>query len=242
MKILGVRIDNLTKKEILEKIESFLVEDGFHQIATINAEFILEAEKNSEFKDILNNSHLNIADGISLKYAFVRYRKWLKSRWAGADLMHEILYLAYKKNYSVFIANNKFGLSTFAEIAERLDALYPTMEVQGADIDPCYQRNWPKIKDHNILLCNFGAPFQELFINSVKNGNIKLAMGVGGSFDLVCGKVRRAPKWMRFFGLEWLYRLIFQSWRDFEFLIRRWKRVYNAVIVLPIKIIFNKKR
>lgn len=241
MDILGVRIDNLTKKEILAKIEGFLAGDEFHQVATVNAEFVLEAEKNLEFKKILDASSLNIADGVSLKYAFVRYGKWLKCRWAGADLMHEILYLAYKKNYSLFIANNKFGLTTYNEIIEKLEKLYPSMEVYGGNIDPSDPVNWPEIKNYNILFCNFGAPLQEQFINFVKNDTINLAMGIGGGFDFVCGKVRRAPKIMRFFGLEWLYRLIFQSWRDTHFLVKRWKRVFNAVIILPIKIILSKK-
>jgi N-acetylglucosaminyldiphosphoundecaprenol N-acetyl-beta-D-mannosaminyltransferase len=240
MFILGVRIDNLSKKEILEKIESFLSEDKFHEIATINAEFILEAQKNKEFRNILNESSLNVADGISLKYAFVRYGKWLKCRWAGADLLHEILYLAYKHNYPIFLAINKFGLSHYDEVSAEMEKMYPMIEVNGCDIDPLNFQSLPKIAGPCILLCNFGAPLQEQFINYVKNDTIMLAMGVGGSFDFICKRVKRAPKIMRFLGLEWLYRLLFQSWRDMEFLLRRWKRVFNAVIVLPIRIIFKK--
>lgn len=241
MNLLGVRVDNFSKKEILEKIEQFLAKAEFHQIATVNAEFILEAQKNSDFKNILNACDLNVADGVSIKYAFLRWGKWLKCRWAGTDLMDEILYLAYKLNHPVYLAVNKFGLTTFEEIAEKLEKLYPMIEIYGADIDPCRQETWPKVEGSEILLCNFGAPIQEQFIDFAKNDTIRLAVGVGGSFDFVCKKVKRAPKIIRQLGLEWLFRLLFQSWRDKEFLRRRWHRVFNAVVVFPIKIILSKK-
>jgi len=88
--ILGIRIDNLTKIEIQQKVESFLTGDKFHQIATINPEFILAAQENMEFKNILNSCDLNIADGFGIKLAFWRYGKFLKYRMAGIDLMNNI--------------------------------------------------------------------------------------------------------------------------------------------------------
>ena len=97
MNILGVRIDNLSYSEVLGKIELFLGDGKFHQIATINPEFILEAQKNEEFKNILNGCDLNIADGIGIKFAFWRFGKLLKTRIAGADLMDKILEMADEK-------------------------------------------------------------------------------------------------------------------------------------------------
>lgn len=252
MKILDVRIDNLTKKEILEKIEFFLNENSFHQIATVNPEFILRAQQNEIFKNILNGCSLNVADGIGLKYAFVRFGKWLKCRFAGVDLMHEILRVADKKKLSVFLAINKNGLSEFEEINKALKFKYPNIKISGKDYDLSHQssvishQDEPNndcqlpIADDCILFCNFGAPFQEVFINSVKNDSIRLAMGVGGSFDFLTGKVKRAPEMMRMLGLEWLWRLFLQPQTDSKFLMKRWKRIYNAVVVFPIKIISSK--
>jgi N-acetylglucosaminyldiphosphoundecaprenol N-acetyl-beta-D-mannosaminyltransferase len=91
------------------------------------------------------------------------------------------------------------------------------------------------ISQYNIILVNFGAPEQEQFIYSLKgqeNAKIKLAIGVGGSFDFLTGKVKRAPAWMRSIGLEWLFRLIQQP--------NRWKRIWNAVVIFPIKVLFSK--
>lgn len=231
MNILGVRIDNFSKKEILEKIEEFLVDGKFHQIVTVNPEFILEAQKDDQFKNILNNSDLSVADGVGICFAFFRFGKLLKARIAGANLMQNILEMANEKKLSVFLAVNKNGLSLYEEIQAVLSKKYPSIKLNGANIDP---KNCPMshVTCSNILLCNFGAPYQEKFINSLKDAKIGIAMGVGGSFDYVTSKTKRAPKIMRIFGLEWLWRLISQP--------KRIKRIINAVIIFPIKILFSK--
>lgn len=233
MDILGVQIDNLSKKEILEKIESFLDEPKFHQIATINPEFILEAQKNKKFKTILNNCDLNVADGMGIWFAFLRFGKYLKSRITGADLTLEILQQANNRGLNVFLACRKDGLSSFEEIKNAVLKLYPILKIQEAKPLRLPDGNRSGLaSSDSVLFCNFGAPHQELFINSVKNDNLRLAMGIGGSFDYLTGKIKRAPKWMRFLGIEWLWRLIQQP--------KRWKRILNAVIIFPIKVILNK--
>lgn len=237
--ILGVRIDNLSRKEILEKIESFLNDGNFHQIATVNPEFILQAQKDEEFKKILDKSDLNVADGVGIWFAFLRFGKYLRARWAGADLMQEILRLADGKKLSVFLAINKNGLSSYEEIVAVLSKKYPNLEIEGENIDPANGEDYKlTAKSYKLVLCNFGAPNQEKFINSLKlleNVKIRVVMGVGGSFDFLTGKVRRAPKIMRILGLEWFWRLIQKS-PDRS---RRWKRIWNAVVIFPIKVILN---
>jgi len=232
MNILGVRIDNLSRKEILQRVEDFLLEDKFHQITTINPEFVLEAQKNKKFRQILLQSDLNVADGIGIKFAFWRYGKHLKSRVSGVDLMHEILKIANKKRLGVFLAASTNGLSTWQETAAALQKLYPNVEFSGAEIDPSHVTYNLEPATHNLLLCSFGAPHQELFINSVKNDTIRLAMGIGGAFDFVTGKMRRAPKFWRKIGIEWL-------WRFMQEPRYRAKRIFNAVVIFPIKVLFN---
>jgi len=247
MKILGVKVDNLNRSKILEKVENFLSENKFHQIATVNPEFILRAGKDQEFKNILNNCDLNIADGFGIKLAFWRYGKKIKCRLAGIDLMQEILRLASENNLSIFLAANSRGLSNWELTRDAIHKIYPSLEIDGKNFDfsviASEEKQSPRsldyardgkdyIKSFDIVFANFGAPYQEKFLNSLKNANIKMAMGVGGSFDYLTGKVPRAPKFMRQMGLEWLFRLFVQP--------NRWKRIWNAVIVFPIKIIFNK--
>lgn len=292
MDILGVRVDNLSKKEILEKISCFLNEEGTSQIATVNPEFILRAQKDEEFRNILNNCDLNVADGIGIKFAFWWLRNKLRCRMTGIDLMQEILKIANDRKLKIFLATKSRGLSTWEETRDAILKIYPNLEINGIDID-CYfwlsakggsaskgdqeseLSNFEGVDSRfrgndikaDIIFANFGAPFQEKFLNSQKSGSpqhlclenekniennnknanliennslqnqrcrgkIKLAVGVGGSFDYLTGKAKRAPKWMQFFGVEWLWRLLLQP--------KRFKRIWNAVIVFPIKLLLSK--
>lgn len=236
MKILGVRVDNSEKKEILKKIESFLSGNKFNQIATINPEFILHAQKDEDFKSILNNCDLNIADGIGIKFAFLRYGQKLKTRIAGVDLLREILKIANDKGLGVFLVASKDGLSTWEETAEAIKKIYPNLKISGVNIDKNSSGYELQVTGYEIIFCSFGAPYQEKFLYSLKtlnNSKIRLVMGVGGSFDYLTGKTKRAPKWMRQLGLEWLFRLILEP-------RYRIKRIFNAIIIFPIKIIIHK--
>ncbi|MFZ5982628.1 MAG: WecB/TagA/CpsF family glycosyltransferase [Patescibacteria group bacterium] len=235
-KILGVRIDNLRNKEILRKIEEFLGESKFHQIATVNPEFILEAQKNQEFCAILNDCDLNVADGFGVRCAFWRNFWHLKYRMAGADLLLEILKIAEKKGRSVFLACRKDGLTSFEEAKENILGKYPRIKIKGANLDLLGVRpliNRGPTPNCEVLICNFGAPNQEFFIKSQKDGKIRLAIGVGGALDFLSGKMKRAPKFMRVLGLEWLWRFIQEP-------KYRFSRIFRAVIIFPIRVIFNK--
>lgn len=234
MNILGIRIDNLNKKEILARIETFLAEEKFHQIATVNPEFVLAAQKDQEFKKILNDCDLNVADGIGIWYAFLKHFKLLRCRIAGADLMEEILKIANEKYARIFLAMAKKGLSSYEEIKNTLEKKYPNLIIDGENIHDLDFKSY-KIQNtgYEILLCNFGAPYQEKFLNQQKNVNIKLTMGIGGAFDFLTGKVKRSPKIMRKLGLEWFWRLMQEP-------KYRAKRIFNAVVIFPIRIILNK--
>jgi N-acetylglucosaminyldiphosphoundecaprenol N-acetyl-beta-D-mannosaminyltransferase len=241
VKILGIRVDNFSGDEIETKIKVFLRKKGFKQVVTINPEFIIESRKNEEFRDIINNADLNIADGIGIKFAFWRFGESLKKRLAGIDLMWNIIRIAEKKKAPVFLIANENGMSSWEETAEAIKRSFPKIKIGGMNISPsvCYfnsrERNQIyKIKDYKILFCNFGAPRQEEFVSLLKNANtnIKIAMGAGGSFDFISGKKKRAPMWMRRIGMEWLWRLILQP--------KRIIRIWNAVVVFPIRVLLNK--
>lgn len=231
MKILGVKVDNFSKKETLEKVEGFLAEDEFHQIVTINPEFILQAQKDAEFKNILNGCELNVADGVGIWFAFLRFGKYLKNRITGVDLMLEILKIAENKKIKVFLASYGGALSAWEEARAAILQIYPALEVSGANLDRGAEF-CSLITDNCIVFCNFGAPSQEKFLNKLKNAKIRLAMGVGGSFDFLTGKRKRAPKFVQIMGLEWLWRFLGEP-------KRRAKRIWNATIIFPIKVLLN---
>ncbi|MCX6763154.1 MAG: WecB/TagA/CpsF family glycosyltransferase, partial [Candidatus Moranbacteria bacterium] len=178
----------------------------------------------------LNSCDLNIADGFGIKLVFWRYGRNLKCRLAGIDLMLEILKIASENNLSVFLAANSGGLSSCELTRDAIHAIYPSLEIDGRNID--INNREPITVNQELVFCNFGVPYQEKFINSIKNDRIRLAMGVGGSFDYLTGRLKRAPQFIRAVGFEWFWRLLLQP--------KRWKRIWNAVIVFPIKVIFNK--
>ena len=235
--ILGVQIDNLDEAIIEEKLELMLSGNTFSQIATVNPEFILEAQRNQIFGKILSDCALNIADGFGISLALLRQGRKIKTRLAGADLMHKILALAEKKGVAIFLVARRDGLSSWRETRKAILKQYPNLLIKGANINRKDKNYYISSDKKTVLLCNFGAPHQEIFIHSQKDGIIGLGMGVGGSFDYLTGKVRRAPTYFRYAGLEWVWRAVQpQPWK---FKKARLKRIWKSVIVFPIKIILK---
>ncbi len=232
--ILGVAVSNTSRAEILAQVMTFLGEPRFHRIATVNPEFLVMADNDPDFKQSLLSADLRVADGIGIVLAGLLKGKNV-TRFPGADLLHEILTIAERDGHPVFLAIKKDGLSSYHEIRLSLLKRYPKLSVAGVEVimtEP-WEHYQLKAKSYKLVLCNFGAPAQELFLESprVNPGDIRLAMGVGGSFDFLTGKQKRAPQWLRTLGLEWLWRLILQP--------RRWRRIWNAVVVFPLKVLIK---
>lgn len=238
--ILGVKIDNLSLQEVLEKIKQFLADKNKHYIVTPNPEFLVAANQDKNFKDILNFADISCADGIGL----IKAAKFLGQRLqrvTGVDLVWAISELAQEVNFPVYFLGA--GEMVAAATTEVLQQEFPKLKVVGAEsggeiIDPRQtdQDLINRINDAKpkILFVAFGQVKQEkwIFYNLDKLPSVKLAIGVGGAFDYISGAVRRAPRFIQRAGLEWLYRLIRQP--------SRWKRILNAIIVFPFLII--KKR
>ncbi len=224
MKILDVKIDNLNKREILEKVNGFLKSSDQHYLTTPNPEFLVKAQKDEDFKRILNSADICVPDGVGLTYASIFLREPIKERIQGVDLMDKICKQAAQKEWSVFLMGAEMGISDKA--AEKLKEKYPDLKISSGHEEVSGQPE--------ILFVALGAPKQEKWIrnNLSKLPSVRLAMGVGGSFDFISGKVKRAPKSVRKIGLEWLWRLICQPWRV--------KRMYNAVIKFPYLVIRSK--
>ena len=233
--ILGVKVDNIDLAESLKKISDFLNSFGQHYVVTVNPEFIVEAQKNEEFKNILNSADLAICDGFGLVLATLGRLK----RVTGVDLSEELL-KGRLKTAKIFL------LGGGGESAKILMTEYPQTVVgarQGGVVNnqTFFLDNneiiLKKISSSgaNILLVAFGQVKEENWIirNLIKLPDIKVAIGVGGTFDYLSGQVKRAPKWLRSIGLEWLFRLMTQP--------QRFGRIFNATIKFLWLLIFSKK-
>lgn len=237
IQIFGINIAKTSKKELFKKIDSFLMDEKQHYLITLNPEILLHAGRDEEYFYILNQADLAIPDGVGLKFA--AWACWQNLKIIpGADLVKDILNLASEKKWRVGIVNWSHGLSNEKIISRALKEKYSNLNFLVEDVSDKKAENFHLSKllsfKPRILFITFGAPDQEKFIfhNLKKLPSVKLAMGVGASFDYISGQARRAPKIFRALGLEWL-------WRIFGFLSGqkkgRKKRIYNAVICFTLK-------
>lgn len=191
--ILGVKIDDVNMDEALGIVHGWLQESKKKYIVTPNPEFIMTAQKDLEFKKILNDADLSIPDGAGLKLSGK-----IKNTVPGVDLMEKLVDKSRDWAVTIGLLGGRDGVAN--ETFECLQKKYPSIKIDNASPD--------------LLFVALGAPKQEKWIaENLPKLPIKVAMGVGGSFDYISGKVPRAPKWLRSLGLEWLFRLVIQPWR-----------------------------
>jgi N-acetylglucosaminyldiphosphoundecaprenol N-acetyl-beta-D-mannosaminyltransferase len=236
-KILGVRIDNFSIREIKEKVSDILENPPRQKfVATLNPEILLKAHRDEKYRNILNSADLNICDGFGLKLASFLKGKSIKTRFAGADIVGFLLGLAANKSQKILIIAAKNSLSAPMEIEQAINQKYPDLSMKSEYYSPGQDFfESGIIKKAEIVFVNFGASQQEKFIfeNRAKFPNAKILIGVGGAFDFLTGKIRRAPRFLRAFGFEWLWRLMQQP--------KRFRRIWNAVAVFPVISLLEKK-
>ena len=209
--ILGVGIDNLTLSESVDAGAALMDGEGFHYVVTPNPEFILAAKKNEEFRTVLNNADLALADGIGVVYAARILGRPLKGKVPGIDFAQGLLARMAQSGKSLFLLGAKPGVAEQA--AENLRRRYPGLQICGTH-DGYFQEDAPvaeavRASGADVLFVCLGAPKQELWMS--RNGpssGVKLAVGLGGSLDVFAGTVERAPESWQKAGMEWLYRLI----------------------------------
>ena len=216
--VLGVRIDRFGANEVIERIESLIEAGGPHHVVTVNPEFVVMAQSNPEFKKILLAADLALPDGVGLLWAARFVGRPLQGRVTGVDTVDRLASLCACSGYRPFLLG---GLAGVAEhTAAALQAKYPGLSIAGTYAGSPGLAEEETIVDRiraaqpHILFVAYGAPQQDVWIyrNLPKLGDV-VAMGVGGAFDFLSGRVKRAPAWMQNAGLEWLYRLMREPWR-----------------------------
>lgn len=236
--ILGTSIDLLSKEDLNQYLDSFLNENKGHYIVTPNPEIVLLAEKDKEFQNIINKADLSLPDGIGLIMA-----GWLNgvkiTRHTGSGLVPEILEKAEKEGRKVMLINLLGGLSTAPELKEKVLKIYPELKFAVIDVkkDPKLSPdddNSVKDFEPQIIFATLGMVAQEkLIANNLKKWpTVRLAMAVGGSFELLTGKIKKPPVWMHKLGLEWVWRVIVNP--------KRFKRPLVAVPTFMYKVIVKR--
>ena len=193
--------------------------ESCHQICTSNPEFIMRAQEDSRFREVLTAANLSLPDGIGLIYASIIQGERLPERVAGSDLVYRLAEKAAVNGWSLFLLGAAPGIAE--EAATALVKRYPTLSIAGTYAGSPAAEEQPHIIEMinrsapDILYVAYGAPQQDIWIADAKKRltTVRIAIGVGGSLDFIAGRISRAPTFLQKAGLEWLYRLYLEPWR-----------------------------
>jgi N-acetylglucosaminyldiphosphoundecaprenol N-acetyl-beta-D-mannosaminyltransferase len=212
-----VEIDAIPRDDLVDRIihEAFHA-DGTRVVATINAQFYLLAERDAVFQDCLRRSEMTCADGFPIGVAAGLLAGQRVERVAGVEIVEEICRRGAGSGLRVFLLGGRPGSG--ALLAELLKGRYPGLEVAGVACPPFgFEKREQSLSAilgevaatrPHVVFVALGAPKQEMFIDQyLRNLKIPVAIGVGGSFEIITGVTRRAPKLVQQVGMEWMYRL-----------------------------------
>src|SRR3989440_12865474 len=231
--VLGVRVDRLSQGQAVDSIEGMIAQwrVGDHkqpcrQVVTVNPEFVMVAQYNKDFLTAINAAALVVADGMGVVWATRYLGRAAPERVTGTDLLPELARRCAAAGYRVYLLGAAAGIAEAA--GARLQELAPGLEIAGSYAGSPAPEEESEIIERiraaraDVLCVAYGAPAQELWIwRNLSRLPAAVAMGVGGAYDFLSGRQRRAPLLMQRMGLEWLYRLYREPWR--------WRRM----LVLP---------
>lgn len=211
--ILGVEFSNRTLNETIELIDKQLEsprEEPFHVI-TANPEIVMQLNRDEEFKTIQSKAGLVTADGVGVLFGARILGKRIKERVTGIEILTELLKLSEMNAYSVYLLGANEGTSIKLEAL--LNRNYPTLRISGRRNGYFDNNEVESIVEEinkcktDLLVMAMGSPrSHKWFDNHREKLDVKVVIGVGGSFDTLTGKVKRAPILIRKLNLEWLYR------------------------------------
>jgi len=216
--VLNVMVDAVTMSEAVHTVEGFIATPKPHLIATANAEMVMMAQKDKELAYILNQADLVVPDGAGVVWA-ARYNGYpIAERVAGFDLVQQLMMQAAKKKYRIYLFGGAPGIAEKAKL--EAEAKYSGINIVGTRHGFFSPEEEAQIitsiqsAKTDILLVALGVPKQEKWLSKHLNDlKVPVAIGVGGTFDVMAGVMQRAPLWMQRANLEWLFRLFLQPQR-----------------------------
>ena len=238
MEILGVQIGRVTADEATSLVVGMVGDGQRHYIVTPNPEFLVLAHRDRDFKKVLNGADLAVPDGVGLSWASLFLDGRWVSRITGVGFLLGLCAQAEARRWKVFLLGAAPGVAE--NTAEVLVNRYPGLQIVGTycgEGSPVFdQQTREAIKERvagahiDLLFVAYGHGKQERWIaRNLSHLPVSVAVGVGGAFDFISGRVRRAPRWWRWLGLEWLWRFFAEPWRA--------GRTFNAVVVFPLLVL-----
>jgi N-acetylglucosaminyldiphosphoundecaprenol N-acetyl-beta-D-mannosaminyltransferase len=213
--LLDVWVDNIDRAGAVARIEDFIYSGTPHHVVTANVDYLRLTDQVPGFRNFVNSADLVLPDGMPLLWGARLLGVPLRERVTGVDMLVDCARLAAAKGYTIFLLGAAPGVAE--EAACVLRARHPGVRVAGTyappvgpftpDEDETMVRVIQEMQP-DMLFVAFGAPKQDQWIRRhLDRLGVPVCMGVGGAFDILAGRVKRAPLWMQHCGLEWLYRV-----------------------------------
>ncbi len=237
----GLNLDIITLEDTLERISKFIEDREGVQHVVVNVAKLVYAQKDIQLREIINACPLINVDGAGVILGAKFLGINIPERVAGIDLMDKLIEYSAEKGYRPYF----FGAQE--EIVKNVVGIYkekyPQLDIAGhrngyyrEDEEETLIENIKNSKA-DILFVAMGSPQKEIFLSKYSKAmDVPFTMGVGGSFDVIAGKVKRAPEWTQKIHCEWLYRLIQEP-------KRMWKRylITNSIFLgMILKELFLK--
>lgn len=221
IELLGCQVDNLDMEETVQRIEEFIRDGSPHQHVVINADKVVKAHRDPELRQIINECALINADGMPVVWASRLLGKPLKERVAGVDLFDAVMRRAAEKGWRVYLLGAREEV--VLGVKDLYEKRYPALVFAG------YRNGYWKPEEEvdvaagiaasraDVLFVAISSPKKEQFLGRYQaEMKVPFAMGVGGTFDVAVGRVKRAPLWMQKTGFEWFYRFLQEPRRMFR--------------------------
>jgi N-acetylglucosaminyldiphosphoundecaprenol N-acetyl-beta-D-mannosaminyltransferase len=219
--ILGCRLDDIDADAATQRILDLARGNNAGQVVTLGTEMVVYAQRDARFRDVVNASALSLCDTVGLLWAARRKGARLRTRVAGIELIERVCDDAARDGTPVYLLGGAEGVAR--EAAARLCARHPNLAIAGtrngyfSDDESAAVATAIRESGARIVFCGLGFPRQDLWLaERLRETGCGAGVGVGGSFDVLSGRVRRAPPVWRRLGLEWFYRLVTEP--------RRWRR------------------
>lgn len=219
--ILDVPVDVLTMSETISLVEKYIKTKTPLHLMGVNADKINLCSDNKKIKEIVKSCGVITADGSSVVMAGKYLGFQLHERIAGIDLMDKLVELADREGYTIYLLGATEEVVKKTEVA--LEEKYKDLKCIGRRNGYFNDDEWPEIakmlleKNPDLVFVGITSPKKEYLIEYLQNAGVRaVMMGVGGSFDVISGKIPRAPRWMQRCGLEWLFRVLNEPRRLFK--------------------------
>lgn len=223
--LLNAYVNNVNMTETLREISRLAEEKKKSYVVAINVDVVVKMEKDDYLKKITNDADLTLVDGKPLMWIAKWHKRPVKAKVSGSDLVPELCRMAAAKGYSIFMIGGKDGIVEKAR--ENLEKDIPGIKIAGTYSPPFgFEKDEAELEKINemitashpdIVIACFGCPKQEKWIyENYQKYDAAVSICAGATVDFLAGSVKRAPKWMSEYGLEWLYRFSQEPKRLFK--------------------------